>query len=227
LERPAVCRISGPIQTVASGVYVPAGVEATVEDERVTIRFAHRKSRCEAARSSSLSGPFVLDEGPADCPGDHHDVVATSDGETLLARESQVGMQPPHIELGVVVHDVPNLLFASARAGHHHVVERAFEAPGGSVVDGQRSPGLVPLPNERFLLMWVDGDSSGRRLRAQPVAGWGEAVGPAFDVSSHEVSVIGRPSAVTAEDGRGVVAFLASNGRGFDVVATPIACASH
>ncbi len=56
------------------------------------------------------------------------------------------------------------------------------------------------------------------------VAASGEAIGPALDLSPANVSVIGRASAVVGPDGRGFVAFLASNGRGFDVRATPIAC---
>jgi hypothetical protein len=225
LERPATsCHVSGAAQTVASGVYVPAGVEASVEDDQVTIRFARRKAHCEAAYAPSIHGHFVRDEALAECPGERRDAVATSEGETLLAQESPDSAGQPHIELGVVVHDVPNLLFGFAGEGGRRVVHRDFEAPTGGRVGGQRSPGLVPLPGERFLLVWIDGDSSGRQLRAQPIAGWGDAAGPAFDVSPADVSVIGHPSAVVGADGRGVVTFLASSGDGFDVLATPIVC---
>jgi hypothetical protein len=198
-----------------------------MQEEEVTIRFARRKASCEAVRASSMSSEFVRDEAQAQCPGGDRDAVATSEGETLIARELRDGEGQSHIELGVVVDEVPSLLLGFAREGGRRVVHRAFDAPEGNhAMGGQRSPGLVPLPGERFLLLWSDGDSSGRQLHAQPVAGWGNAAGPAFDVSPRELSVIGQPSAVVAGDGRGIVAFLASSGHGFDVLATPIECAS-
>jgi hypothetical protein len=83
------------------------------------------------------------------------------------------------------------------------------------------------LPGERFLRVWVDGDVEAHTLRAQPVTGRSAPAGPAFDLSPTDVSVIGQPSAVVGPDGRGVVAFLASNGSSFDVLATPIACEAH
>ena len=220
----ASCHLAGPVQTVASRVYVPAGVEASVEDEQVSIRFARRSGRCESAHAFAVGSHFVSDEGPAECPNQHRGVVATSEGETLLAKESLDDAGSPRIDLSVVVHHVPSLLFGFVERDRGRVVERAFEPPEAGRVGGQRSPGLVPLPGERFLLMWVDGDAYGRQLRAQPVAGWGAAAGPVFDVSPPDASVIGAPSAAMARDGRGEVAFLASRGNGFDVLAAPIAC---
>jgi hypothetical protein len=224
-DAPAVsCHLAGPLQTVASGVYVPAGVEASVEGEQVSIRFARRKGRCESVHALAVWSHFASDEGSAECPSQHRDVVATSEGETLLAKESRDDAGSPRIDLSVVVHDVPSLLFGFVGRDRSRVVERAFEPPEGGRVGGQRSPGLVSLPGERFLLMWVEGDSYGRQLRAQPVAGWGAAAGPVFDVSPPDASVIGAASAAMAKDGRGEVAFLASRGNGFDVLAAPIAC---
>jgi hypothetical protein len=214
----SLCRVTGEAQVVASHVYVPAGVEARLDDGQATIRFAHRKASCAVARSLPTSSRFVTDE----CPRDAGDVVATSEGETILARESRRDGRAPHIELGVVVHDVPSLLgFFAARPDR--VVERAF-APAQASPSGEKNPGLAPLPGERFLLLWVEGDSAEHSLRAQPVAGWGTPIGPVLDLSPSDVSVIGRPSAAVGPDGRGLVAFLASSRSGFDVRATPIAC---
>jgi len=223
LEAPgSLCRVTGEARVVASHVYVPAGVEARLDDGHATIRFAHRKGSCAVARALPTSGRFVTDDTAGECPADASDVVATSEGETILARESRRDGQTPHITLGVVVHDAPSLLGFSVR-GSDRVVERAFAPPQVSP-GGEKHPWLAPLPGERFLLLWVDGDSEGSSLHAQPVAGWGTPVGGAFDLSPSDVSVIGRPSAAVGPDGRGVVAFLASSGSGFDVLATPIAC---
>jgi hypothetical protein len=201
---------------------VPAGVEARLDGGQATVLFARRKASCAVARALPTSGRSATDDPAGECPGDARDVSATSEGETILARESRPVGEAPHIVLGVVVHDVPSLLgFSAGRPDR--VVERAFAPPQPSP-DGEKNPGLAPLPGERFLLLWVDGDSEGRSLRAQPVAGWGTPVGPAFDLSPTDVSVIGRPSAAVGPDGRGVVAFLASSGSDFDVLATPIAC---
>jgi hypothetical protein len=216
------CRVTGEARVVASHVYVPAGVEASLDDGRATIRFAPSKASCAVARALPTSGRFVTDGTAGECPGDARDVVATSEGETIIARESRPDGRAPHIELGVVVHDVPSLVGFSAR-DPDRVVERAFAPPQASS-SGEKNPGLAPLPGERFLLLWVDGDSEGHSLRAQPVADWGTPVGPAFDLSPSDVSVIGRPSAAVGPDGRGLVAFLASSVSGFDVLATPIAC---
>jgi hypothetical protein len=191
------------------------------------VRFAPRKGRCAEARAVSVAEGFVVDSSRTACRsavGDDEDVVATSEGETLLAREVRGDDHSARVQLGVVTYDEPRSFFGFATPGRKRVVERIFEAPAGGHGGGENSPGLVALPGQRFLLMWVDGNSEGYRLRAQPVAGWGQAIGQALDLSPSAVSVIGRPSGVVDDDGHGVVTFLASNGHGFDVLAAPITC---
>jgi hypothetical protein len=134
---------------------------------------------------------------------------------------------PPRVTLGVVVYDAPRTIFGFALEGRRHVIERTFEAPARVVRSGgETNPALVPIAGERFLLTWVDGDIESHQLHAQVVAGWGTPVGAAIDLSPGDASVIGRPSAAVSADGHGIVAFLASNGHGFDVLATPVACVS-
>jgi hypothetical protein len=180
------CRVVGPSQVVASGAFVPAGVEAGLEDGRVTIRFARRKAQCRVA---SIPGGPGADEGPANCPRANPDLFATGSD-----------VRPPYAGPGVAFLGFP--------------------------LDGHR-PSLEQSGGKR-LLTWVDGDAvGGHSLHGQAVAGSGKAAGPTLDLSPTDVSVIGRPSVVISPDGRGVVAFLASNGQGFDVRATPIACESR
>ncbi len=222
------CHVAGPSQIVASKVFVPAGVEATLEGGQMTVRFAHRKSRCVASRVLDGSGEPLAAESPAECPSKAPDVVATSEGETIIAREAAWGdARQPHVELGVVVYDAPRRFLGFSAEAPRQLVERIFEAPRETRFGGESSPGLAPIAGERFLLTWVDENPDGHGLHAQAVAGWGEAVGPALDLSPVDVSVIGRASAVVGPDGRGVVAFLASSEGRFDVRATPIACESR
>ncbi len=223
-----VCRAEAA-RPIASGVYVPGGVAATLEEGRAVIRFAPRKGRCAEARAQSVTGTFVVvasrdacRRGEADA--DDGNVIATSDGETMLAKEVRGADHSSRVELGVVTYGAPRSFFGYATPGRRHVVERFFEAPAEGRGGGESHPGLVALPGERFLLMWLDGNAEGYRLRAQPVAGWGQPVGQALDLSPSDVSVIGRPSGAIGKDGRGMVTFLASNGHGFDVLAAPVTC---
>jgi hypothetical protein len=125
--------------------------------------------------------------------------------------------------VGVVVGGVQPALGFPAEA--QPIVERVFEPPQERRFGGERHPGIVPVGGDRFLLTWVDENPDGRGLHAQALGGRGEAVGPALDLSPADVSVIGGASAVLGDDGRGVVAFVASGADGFDVRTTPIVCA--
>jgi hypothetical protein len=215
------CRVVGPSQVVASGDFVPAGVEAGIEDGRLTLRYAHSKTECVEA-SVLPSGRVVRTHPSERCPGTGQDMVATSDGETLLAREALDDSRTPHVELGVVVYDTPHAFFGFALGAKHGLVETSFTPPERT--GGERSPALAGFSGERFLLTWVDGNAEGHALRGQAVAGWGSPVGQVLDLSPADVSVIGHPSVALGPDGRGIVAFLASSEVGFDVRATPVAC---
>jgi len=76
------------------------------------------------------------------------------------------------------------------------------------------------------MVAWVEGAAEGNRVRARATVG-GSAVGPVINITSADTSVIGQPAVAFGQDGRGVVAYLASNEHGFDVVATPVACPSR
>jgi hypothetical protein len=165
-------------------------------------------------------------EEPAECPEGDAPVVATSEGETMMARETTWdAAKHPRVELGVVVYDAPSVLGFHSRKPQ--LIERMFEPPQGTRVGGETSPGLAAVANERFLLTWVDENANGHRLHAQVVEKWGAAVGGPMDLSPADASVIGGASVVVGADGHGLVAYLASNGHGFDVLETAVVCGAH
>jgi hypothetical protein len=176
----------------------------------------------QVARADVGSADFGGEE-PAECPEGDAPVVATSEGETMMAREATWDpAKHPRVELGVVVYDAPSVLgFHSQKP---QVIERTFEPAQGKRVGGETSPGVAALAHERFLLTWVDENPDGHRLHAQVVEKWGAAVGGQMDLSPADASVIGRASAVVGADGRGLVAYLASNGHGFEVLETTVVC---
>jgi hypothetical protein len=219
----AACHATSEAKVLARRVFVPGGVEASEKDGNISVRFATAASRCVAVDLASTSdGPR-----PASCPspGAHTTARADSSDETMLAWESHDG-EKPHITLGVVTYDAPHAFFGVGIEGKRHVVERTFYAPGESRTS-EMAPELAPISHDRFLLAWVEGDVESHQVRAQSVAGWGDALGPSMVLSPAEASVIGRPSVVVAPTGDGVVTYLASMGDEFDVFATPIACSTN
>jgi hypothetical protein len=64
---------------------------------------------------------------------------------------------------------------------------------------------------------------SSHQVRAQVLGPDGTPAGEAFAVSGDGVNA-GQGQAAVLADGHGVVAFLASSGKTFDVRATPILC---
>jgi hypothetical protein len=210
-------------RVVGSRAFAPDGVEVQSRDAAFAIRFGQNRVGCVTVEASSATGPFAPPSKSAACPQRSGPIAATSDGETMLASEAS-DAQSPYILLGVVTYDVPLSPSAAHVEGSSRAVAwHAFQPPSLAGT-GERSPKLVSLGDERFLLLWVEGDSERHQLRAQPLTGWGDAVGPAIDVSLPEMDVVGTPSAAIAPSGEGVVAFLASDDHGFDVMAAPIAC---
>ncbi|HXX67092.1 MAG TPA: hypothetical protein VEK07_07920 [Polyangiaceae bacterium] len=222
-----LCRVTAPPRVVASRVFVPGGVAATVRDGLFAIRFSPSASQCQTLDAGSPAGPFVPTSGSAVCQPAPSQPMASSGDETMLAAEFYDDAQLSHVVLGVTTFDSPGMFRRASLRAMGRIVPHVFEPPPGGPPGGASSPGLAALGDDRFLLLWLQGDSQASVLRAQPIAGWGNAVGSPLDLSPSEVSVIGRPSAAVTPSGEGLVAFLASNGHGFDVLATPIACATN
>jgi hypothetical protein len=124
--------------------------------------------------------------------------------------------------VGVVVHDLPAPGFV-ARA-HAHVIAHEFALPAGGLEGSPSDPDLADIGGERFLLSWTQGSVEKAQLRAQPVAAWGEAIGPAMALSPPESSVMGTASAAFSRNGSGVVAYFASAGDAIELMVTRVHC---
>lgn len=100
---------------------------------------------------------------------------------------------------------------------------QSFKLPEGGLGEHAMSPGVAPLADGKFLLVWTEGPVSSHQVRAQVLSPDGTALGKAFTVSAEGVNA-GQGQAAVLPDGRGVIAFLASSGKAFEVRATPIRC---
>jgi hypothetical protein len=146
-------------------------------------------------------------------------VMVMSDAETMLAWDATRGDRTD-LFLGVVVYDLPAP--GGPSRAHARVVAHPFAPPPGGLEGSPSEPGLADIGAERFLLSWTQGNDEKAQLRAQPVAAWEEAVGPAMDVSPPESSVIGSSSAAFSRDGSGFVAYFASAGDAIELMATQV-----
>lgn len=84
------------------------------------------------------------------------------------------------------------------------------------------SPSLASLGGGRFLIAWSEGPVASHQVRAATIDTEGAVATPL--AISGAGSNAGQPAAVIGPDGRGVVAFLAAKGKGFELHATPIHC---
>ena len=95
-------------------------------------------------------------------------------------------------------------------------------APEGGLGGPIMSPALASLGGGRFLVAWSEGPISSHQVRAATIDAEGAMSAPI--AISGAGSNAGQPAAVVGPDGRGVVAFLAAKGKGFELHATPLHC---
>jgi hypothetical protein len=98
-----------------------------------------------------------------------------------------------------------------------------FVPPDGGKGEPFMSPALATVPGGRFLLVWTEGPASGHVVRAQTLSLDGTRLGPPLELSSDGANA-GQAQAAISDSGNGVVAFLQSSGKGFEVAATTIHC---
>lgn len=113
--------------------------------------------------------------------------------------------------------------YATFRPHDTSVEARSFALPTGGLGEHAMSPSIAPLGEGRFLLVWTEGPVSSHQVRGISFLD-GEPTGAPFTASSEGVNA-GQGQAAVLADGRGVVAFLAAAGHGFEVHAAPIHCA--
>lgn len=113
--------------------------------------------------------------------------------------------------------------YVAFKVGEENVQAKSFSLPPGGLGEQAMSPGLTTLGAGRFLLVWTEGPVSSHQVRGVAF-GDGGPVGDAFTASAEGMNA-GQGQAAVIEGGRGVVAFLASSGKSFEVRAAPIQCA--
>ncbi|HEX8794611.1 MAG TPA: hypothetical protein VF765_26880 [Polyangiaceae bacterium] len=107
-------------------------------------------------------------------------------------------------------------------------LETGADANAGPPEGGSGSgPVVLSLPDDRRFFAWTDGTlEQGMRVRGVTVGSDGVSVGEGIDLG-YEGSAIGRPAVAITPSGRGVLAFIESNGAGFQVVATRVSCTAE
>lgn len=113
--------------------------------------------------------------------------------------------------------------YAVFGAGTEPSSPRTFALPPGGLGEQAMSPGVTGLRGEQFLVLWTEGPVASHQVRGQVFDAKGEPHGSPLTISSDGVNA-GQGQAAVLDDGRGVVAFLAANGKNFEVHATPINC---
>ena len=106
--------------------------------------------------------------------------------------------------------------YVSFHPGEDNAQAKAFTLPPGGLGEQAMSPSLASLGASRFLLVWTEGAVSSHQVRGVAFGDSGPTGDP-FTASAEGVNA-GQAQAAVVEGGRGVVAFLAANGRSFEVV---------
>lgn len=99
----------------------------------------------------------------------------------------------------------------------------AGEPPPAVAMARASQPISLDLEDRRQLVAWTDGSAEqGLRVKLAQVSGDVRSSG-ALDLG-YEGSAIGAPVIASSSDGKGVVAFIESNGAGFHLVVTRVTC---
>ncbi len=86
------------------------------------------------------------------------------------------------------------------------------------------APSAIGLGGARFLVVWTEGSGQNHQVRASTIDENGDAIGSPIAISPTGVNA-GQAQVALMPDGRGVVAYLASNALGYEVHAQSIICA--
>ena len=99
-------------------------------------------------------------------------------------------------------------------------------APAEAASSASRGPVQVELPDHRRLVAWTEGTvETGLRVRATTVTADGASEAP-LDLG-YEGSAVGQPAVAVTRAGNGVIAFVESNGAGFQLVVTHLTCGAQ
>jgi hypothetical protein len=101
----------------------------------------------------------------------------------------------------------------------------AWQGATGGPGDAVQGRSIVRVDAERSLVAWSEGSVEGGYQVRVATLGWrGEPLGRVITLN-REGSAMSSPVASIGPSGRGLLAFVESNGHGFQVVAAPLYCA--
>jgi hypothetical protein len=154
------------------------------------------------------------------CTADGTHVIAThvvpKGGVTAVAEGARIGLRfattgSPHVAVALDPESLQLL------GGETPPVETASNASQGPV--------QTELSDHRRLVAWTEGSlESGMRVRATTLSPDGSSAAP-MDLR-YDGSAVGQPAVAVTHAGNGVVAFIESNGDGFQLVVTHVTCAT-
>jgi hypothetical protein len=156
------------------------------------------------------TGPLAHVEGLGTVVGSP--AVAINEGSILVAWADRPSSEDPW-----------RLRWTRFDTGSQPSTPQVFVPPAGGKGEQAMSPAIAPLPRGRFLLVWTEGKAAGHDVRALTLARDGQPIGAPLAVSNAGVNA-GQGQAAVSASGKGVVAFLESNGTAFQVAATPVSC---
>jgi hypothetical protein len=101
---------------------------------------------------------------------------------------------------------------------------RQLALPEGGLGVQAMSPSVAGLGGGRFVIAWSEGTPS-HEVRAITLNADGSPSGSPMTLSAAGVNA-GQPQIAIGPDGRGVIAFLASKAKSYEIHATPVTCAA-
>jgi hypothetical protein len=158
------------------------------------------------------------------------DRVAPSAVDAMVA-ESRVWLRyDPRVHRSLVVGLDPESLqivttmSSPATGGDGAVVPASWLEPVGARAEASSGRAIARVDAARSLVAWSEGTvERGYQVRLVTLSAQGEPLGGVVAID-REGSAISSPVVSIGPAGRGVVAFLESNGRGFQLVAAPLEC---
>jgi hypothetical protein len=176
-------------------------------------------STASVARSPALGFAASPSDIAQSCTPDGTQVIAThvvpKAGISAVAQGDRIGLRfattaNPHVALALD----PGTL--EVLAGE--------PAPAAAAPSPAQGPVQVELTGHRSLVAWTEGSvEGGWRTRVATVAADGSSEAVDF---GYEGSAVGQPAVAVTRAGNGVVAFIESNGAGFQLVVTHVTCAT-
>ena len=158
-----LCRVTGPPEVLAKRVFVPRGVEAIERGGAFEVRFARDRAQCLAVEWSSPGQTPT--ESP--CPSSDGPSIAGAgrDDEAMLACESSA-RDPDRVD--VVSDAVQAVVLATPRQDLETVIAHHPRSRLGAEYGSGAAPVVLPVDDEQYLSLWVEGGVESHDLFTPP-----------------------------------------------------------